>query len=122
MFYNCIYVMLGGAVGALLRFLVAQACAHVRVLTLPVGTFIVNLLGCLFLGVLTGIAEHHPTLPRPVMLMLSVGVCGAFTTFSTFSAETIKAAEAGQVWQAFGYVVASLSFGFLLFWWGKHVV
>lgn len=114
--------MLGGAIGALLRFLVAQACAHVRVLTLPVGTFIVNLLGCLFLGVLTGIAEHHPTLPRPVMLMLSVGVCGAFTTFSTFSAETIKAAEAGQMWQAFGYVVASLSFGFLLFCWGKHVV
>lgn len=119
MFQNCLYVMAGGAIGALLRYCVAQLCANVRVLTLPIGTFIVNLLGCLLLGLLTGLAESHSNAPRPLMLMLTVGVCGAFTTFSTFSSETIKAAEAGMAWQAALYVATSLAFGFLLFWWGK---
>lgn len=114
--------MAGGAIGALLRYCVAQLCANVRILTLPIGTFIVNLLGCFLLGLLTGLAESHSNAPRPLMLMLTVGVCGAFTTFSTFSSETIKAAEAGMAWQAALYVAASLTFGFLLFWWGKGLL
>lgn len=114
--------MIGGALGALLRYAVAQLCSDVRLLSLPVGTFAVNLLGCLLLGLLTGWGEQHAGIPRHVMLMLTVGGCGAFTTFSTFSSETIKALETGYVWQAVVYVAASLTFGLLLFWWGKNLM
>ena len=119
MFHNCIFIMLGGALGALLRYAVGCMTAGIRVLALPVGTLTVNLLGCLILGLLTGYADHHTDLPRHLVLMLTVGFCGAFTTFSTFSAETLRAAESGHIWQAALYVGVSFTAGFLLFWWGK---
>lgn len=110
---------MGGAIGALLRYIVAQCCTGIRLLTLPVGTLAVNLAGCLLLGLLTGLGESHTNIPRHILLMLTVGVCGSFTTFSTFSAETIKALEAGHIWQSALYVATSVTIGFLLFWGGK---
>lgn len=120
MIQNCLYIMLGGAVGALMRYGIGQLCQSVRLWGLPVGTLAANLLGCLLLGILTAVAEHHTCIPRPVVLMLTVGVCGAFTTFSTFSSETIRMMEGGHVLMAMGYVAASVCVGFLLFWVGKH--
>lgn len=116
---NCIYVMIGGAVGALLRYGVSRLCAGVTWFSIPIGTLSVNLIGCFVLGLLTGVAEQHTALPRGVMLMLTVGLCGAFTTFSTFSAETIRMMENGHLASALLYVSASLIIGFLLFWGGK---
>lgn len=115
MIQNCLYVMMGGALGALLRYVVAQLTAGIRVLEMPVGTFVVNVAGCFVLGVLTGLGHSGG-----VWLLLTVGVCGAFTTFSTFTAETVRAVETGHVWQAALYVGTSVSLGFLLFWWGKR--
>lgn len=120
MLRNCLYVMLGGAIGALLRYCVSQLFSDVRFFSMPVGTFLVNIVGCFALGLLTGIGETRGA--QPYMLMLTVGVCGAFTTFSTFSGETIKAAEAGHALQAAVYVALSIAVGFLLFWTGKHLV
>lgn len=118
---NYLYVMLGGALGAALRYGVAQLCSEIRVLSLPVGTLVVNVLGCLLLGVLTGLGERHTALPASLLLMLTTGACGAFTTFSTFSSETVRACEAGQVVPALLYVIVSLSAGFFLFWAGRFV-
>lgn len=120
MLRNCIYVMLGGAIGALLRYCVSQLLADVRFFAMPIGTFLVNLVGCFALGLLTGIGETRGA--QPYMLLLTVGVCGAFTTFSTFSGETVKAAESGNALQAAVYVALSIAVGFLLFWTGKHLV
>lgn len=119
---NCLFVMMGGALGALLRYAVGQSLAGFRLLTLPVGTLAVNIIGCLILGLLTGLAEANVPLPRHLFLMLTTGFCGAFTTFSTFSAETIKAAENGRLWLAALYVAASLIIGFLCFWWAKGLL
>lgn len=119
---NCIYVMLGGAVGALMRYGVSRLCAGVTWLAMPLGTLAVNLIGCFVLGLLTGIAEQHTNLPRGVMLMLTVGLCGAFTTFSTFSAETIRMMESGHHASALLYITASIILGFLLFWGGKELL
>lgn len=119
---NCIYVMIGGAIGALMRYGVSRLCAGVTFLTMPIGTLFVNLAGCFLLGLLTGLAEHQNTLPRGLMIMFSVGVCGAFTTFSTFSAESIKMTENGQMLTALLYVTVSIVFGFLLFFAGKQII
>lgn len=119
MLRNFLYVMAGGAMGAALRYAVGVMCDHVRVLSLPVGTLVVNLIGCLLLGLLLGAGERFTAMPRPVLLMLTVGLCGAFTTFSTFSAETVRAIENGQLWQSIIYVIVSVTGGLLLFWVGK---
>lgn len=96
-------------------------CSHVRLLNMPVGTLAVNLLGCLLLGLLIGAGERYTAMPRPVLMMLTVGLCGAFTTFSTFSAESIRALESGQIWQSLAYVMVSVGGGLLFFWAGKMI-
>lgn len=119
---SCIYVMIGGAIGALMRYGVSRLCASISLLTMPIGTLTVNLLGCFVLGMLTGVAEQHTSLPREWMLLLTVGVCGAFTTFSTFSAESIKMMENGQLLAALLYATASVVIGFLFFYLGKQLL
>lgn len=122
MIQNCLFVMIGGAVGALMRYGVARLCAGVTVLSMPIGTFLVNIAGCFLLGLLTGYGEMHSGTSRGLLLMLTVGVCGAFTTFSTFSGETIKMMESGHQFAALLYVSASIIVGFLLFWAGKCLI
>ena len=113
--------MIGGALGALCRYGVGLLCAGVRVLSLPFGTFAVNVAGCFVLGLLTGLGERHTGIPPQLMLLLTTGFCGAFTTFSTFSSETVKACESGHALQALLYVAASIIIGFLLFWIGEKL-
>lgn len=122
MLRNLIYVMAGGALGAALRYGVGLMCSHVRLMNMPVGTLTVNLIGCLALGMLLGLGERLGIADSGKMLMLTVGVCGAFTTFSTFSAETVRAMENGQLWQAVAYVTLSVAGGLMLMWLGKMIV
>lgn len=121
MIQNCLFVMLGGAVGALLRYGISRLMAGITFLSMPLGTLLVNIAGCFLLGWLTGIAQVHSNASRPLMLMLTVGLCGAFTTFSTFSAENIKLLENGQFLSTLLYTAASIFLGFLLFWFGKSL-
>ena len=121
MIQNCLFVMLGGAVGALLRYGISRLMAGITLLSMPLGTLLVNIAGCFLLGWLTGIAQVHSNASRPLMLMLTVGLCGAFTTFSTFSAENIKLMENGQLLSTLLYTAASIFLGFLLFWFGKSL-
>ena len=121
MIQNCLFVMLGGAVGALLRYGISRLMAGITLLSMPLGTLLVNIAGCFLLGWLTGIAQVHSNASRPLMLMLTVGLCGAFTTFSTFSAENIKLLENGQFLSPLLYTAASIFLGFLLFWFGKSL-
>lgn len=90
----------GGAVGALLRTGLSRAVATERI---PVGTLSVNVIGSLALGLLTGLA---PT--ETVRLFVGEGVCGAFTTFSSFSVETVRLAESEHGRRAVANVVATL--------------
>lgn len=103
------------------RYGIALLCAGVRVLNLPIGTFAVNIAGCFILGLLTGLGQRYESMSPQLMLLLGTGFCGAFTTFSTFSAETIKACEGGNLAQAVIYVAASVTLGFLLFFLGKRL-
>lgn len=120
---NYLFVMLGGALGALMRYMVSRMCSGVTFLSIPIGTFAVNIAGCFILGVLTGVSSRYVScLPQGLTLMLTVGMCGAFTTFSTFSSETIRLMNDGNLLQALLYVSSSIVIGFFLFWVGSKIV
>ncbi|MFJ5230054.1 fluoride efflux transporter CrcB [Kitasatospora sp. NPDC088391] len=102
---NWLLVAVGAAVGAPLRYLTDRA-VHSRVgFGFPWGTFTVNLSGCALLGLLAAVA------PPDVRLLLGTGLCGALTTYSTFSFETLKLAQNGSRGAAFGNVALSLAAG-----------
>ena len=96
-------VAIGAAVGAPLRYLVDRAIQRRHDSVFPWGTFAVNVLGSMILGVLVGGA-----LPRPVLALLGTGLCGALTTYSTFGFEAIRLAEQRARFYAVVYVVASV--------------
>jgi CrcB protein len=104
-----VWVALGAAFGAPLRYLVARVI-QARLDTLfPWGTLIVNVTGCLIFGILVAAA---PRLPSAVEATLGIGFCGAFTTYSAFSYETLRLLEDGARFYAVVYVGASLLAGF----------
>jgi CrcB protein len=109
-----IYVLaaLGGALGALARWGLAEALPHSPG-GWPWATLLVNLVGCLLIGVLLAVLlarfPHSPWL-RP---FLAVGVLGGFTTYSTFAVDVVRLADAGRLALAAGYVLASVLGGVL---------
>jgi CrcB protein len=103
-----LYVALGAAVGAPLRYLVDRGVQGRHDSLFPWGTFTVNVTGSLILGVLTGAAT---AVPGPVTQLLGTGLCGALTTYSTFSFETIRLIEERARFYAVVNVVASIVAG-----------
>ncbi|WP_062646133.1 fluoride efflux transporter CrcB [Streptomyces maremycinicus] len=104
---NWLVVVIGGMIGAPLRYLTDRAVQARRDSLFPWGTFVVNISGCLVLGALTGAAAVGPDL----RLFLGTGFCGALTTYSTFSYETLRLAESGAGLFAAANAVASVVVG-----------
>ena len=112
-------VAVGGALGAVARAILSTAI-HLRwPTTLPWGTIVVNLTGCLVLGVLSGVLESRPHLNDTVRSFGAVGVLGAFTTFSTFENETLALIQRGELVPALGNVIISLCAGLAAVWLGQ---
>lgn len=95
-----ISIMLGGAVGAALRYGTAHSITQLFGRTFPYGTLTVNVLGSFLIGVLAIWFSQRAMLDTPLAKGLLVGVLGAFTTFSTFSLDNFQLLEQGQ-WLAF---------------------
>jgi CrcB protein len=109
---------LAGALGALARFGVNQVVTDVWGQASLVATLSVNVLGSGLLGVLAGVAMLPDALSPTARMVVGVGFLGAFTTFSTFSVETLELVRAGRMMAAFGNVGANVMFGFLAAWAG----
>lgn len=101
------YVALGGALGASARYLLSQWVHSLWQHAWPLGTLLVNLLGSFAIGVVFVLIERQALHPdwRGVLM---VGFLGAFTTFSTFSLETIALLESGRLAPALAYILASV--------------
>jgi CrcB protein len=95
------------AVGAPLRYLVDGLVADRAEGVFPWGTLIVNATGSLALGVLTGLALYH-AFPKTPKVVLGTGFCGSYTTFSTFTFETVRLVEEGAVDEALRNALGTL--------------
>jgi fluoride exporter len=107
---NWLQVIVGAMVGAPLRYLTDRAIQARHDTVFPWGTFTVNITGCLILGLLTGAITYHAA-PASLQLLLGAGLCGALTTYSTFSYETLRLAETGARFFAAANVIASVIAG-----------
>ena len=84
------WVGLGGALGSIARYLGQKYITELYPHPFPIGTFIVNVLGCFLIGLFFGLAEKHEYLTSTSRLFLMTGFCGGFTTFSAFTLEGMQ--------------------------------
>ena len=111
MIVNCLSVGLGGFLGSVLRYL--AGLIPVKTNGFPLTTLIINILGAFILSIVASLAaKGAPVSPRTV-LFLKVGLCGGFTTFSTFAYESAKLIENGSTLSALCYMLASMVLGVL---------
>jgi len=113
---NILLIAIGGAVGSVCRYLVTGVVLRAFGTLFPAGTFVVNVVGCLAFGLVTGLAQDRITLTPEMRALLLAGVLGGFTTFSSYMNESVVLVREGQfLWAGLnlgGQVVA----GFVAFW------
>jgi len=102
-------VALGGALGSIARFLMASSLQTVTGWHFPIGTVLVNILGCFLIGILYVLLVARPDPKHELRALLIVGVMGGFTTFSSFSLETVTMAMNGNYGGATLNVVVSVA-------------
>ncbi len=105
-------VFLGGGLGSSLRYLVSIAINQYSKV-LPFGTFTVNMLGCLLIGLILGYAQKENTLTSNQILLLATGFCGGFTTFSAFANENLELIKNGEIFNFSIYTISSILIGVL---------
>ena len=118
-----LFVALSGAFGSLCRY---KLSSFVLTQTInwrfPLGTFLVNIIGCLIIGLLSGLAVKHDYFPLEIRLLLITGVTGGFTTFSAFGLETFHLLRREEFLIAGSYVVSSVIIGLLVLWIGFSLI
>jgi fluoride exporter len=106
------YIAVGSAIGGVSRYLIGGLVQRLTGGTFPAGTLLINITGSFLLGAILRYGVDTPTLTPELRALLTVGVCGGYTTFSTFSYETVAMIEDGE-WPRAGLYVA-LSVGLSL--------
>jgi CrcB protein len=115
-------VMLGAAVGGLLRYVVGTAVMHRFTGRFPLGTLVVNVTGCFLIGILMTVFTERGEPSPNLRMLLVVGMLGGFTTFSSFGWESFEAMEEGSRWIGFANIALSVIFGYLAVWCGAWLV
>lgn len=110
MMKHLLWIALGGALGSVARFAVSKWLVSPA---FPWGTFVVNITGCFLIGILWAGSMRNPSIPDHIKLFLMTGICGGFTTFSTFSIESITLLRDGKISLFLAYSLGSLLLGFL---------
>jgi fluoride exporter len=114
---DLLLVMLGGALGALARYGVGLGVAQFFGSTFPLGTVLINISGSFVLGVLVSLSGPM-AINAGARLFFGTGFCGAYTTFSTFSVETLNLMEKGSYGWSLVYLLGNLVGGILAAWLG----
>ena len=103
-----LYVALGSAIGGVSRYLLGGLVQRMLDTAFPAGTLLVNVTGSFLLGAIIRYALETPSLTPEVRAFLTIGFCGGYTTFSTFSYETMALLEDGEWVRAGVYITASV--------------
>lgn len=120
---NILAVGIGGFIGAILRYGMGQLSkVIVPGLAFPVATFMANILGAFFIGMAFEYFTKHSTMGSTMQLFIMVGVLGGFTTFSSFSLETMNLIGDGKMLIAFINIIASVAVCLVGVWLGKSVI
>jgi fluoride exporter len=121
---NLVWIIIGGSLGALLRYGTTLLCVRVFGTTFPIGTLAVNLSGCFLIGLIMGLAEAGPFVTPAFRLFFVTGFLGALTTFSTYAWESINAIRDASLGTALLNIalnnIAGLSLVLIGFWIVKH--
>lgn len=106
----------GGAIGATARYVLTDLVHRVTSPFFPWGTFVVNVTGCLVFGLVAGLADARGAVGPQTRAFVLVGILGGYTTFSSFTFETMALARDGQIPQALANIVGQVTLGLLAFW------
>ena len=117
---NIIAVGAGSFIGGITRYLVSLAMKGISK-GFPWATVLVNLSGCLIIGLLWGFLSRNASESTSWGLFLTVGLCGGFTTFSTFSKEALTMLQTGQIWGFASYIALSILAGIALVALGYYI-
>ena len=108
---NLLIIALGGALGAVSRFLLGNGMSRALGSALPYGTFVINIVGCFAMGLLMTIIVDREMIPAAWRLFLCVGFLGGFTTFSSFGYEALMLLTEGRLLAVLAYVGGSVVLG-----------
>lgn len=114
-------VFLGGGIGSALRYLASVLTNKYVQSSFPWATFLVNVVGCLIVGILAGLIIKQQLTNPDLKLLFITGFCGGFTTFSAFALENIKLFQSGNTFLALLYIALSVILGVLAVWTGMMI-
>ena len=120
---NLILVFIGGGIGSVARCIVTTLVKNFTTINFPFGTLTVNVMGSLLMGIITAlIAGKLSYDSEPVRLLLAVGFLGGFTTFSSFSIETLTLIEKREIFYAVANTLTNITFGLLAAYLGFKLI
>lgn len=117
-----LYVALGGAIGAILRLFTVRQATHIFGTSFPTGTFIVNVLGSMAMGIFVGYLAKNLSHSMEFRSFIAVGLLGGFTTFSAFSFDIATMIERGNLPIAVFYAIGSVTLSVLAVFAGLYLM
>tara|TARA_B100001250_G_scaffold48462_1_gene37907 strand:+ start:678 stop:1049 length:372 start_codon:yes stop_codon:yes gene_type:complete len=117
---NFLLVFIGGGFGSGLRYLIGKYL-NSSLGSFPIGTFTVNIIGSLLIGLILGYAAKENSLSQNQVLLLATGFCGGFTTFSAFAQENFQMLKTGDIMQFSIYTISSIVVGLIAVFIGIYI-
>ena len=117
-----IIIAAGSGLGGVARFGMQLLAYRLYPVRFPLGTFLVNLIGCFLIGLFFSLAEKAGVVSQEIKWFLITGFCGGFTTFSTFSVDALSLLRAGAIFYFILYTAGSVLAGMLMTWLGMQVI
>ena len=122
MLKSLLIVGTGSFIGGAMRYLLSTYMKNMYGQTFPWGTLVVNLLGCFVFGIIFALFSKHNSANNTFCLLLTTGICGGFTTFSTFANESVQMIQNGNIGEFIGYMATSVIVGIALIALGYWIV
>ena len=119
---NILLVLAGSAAGGSVRYITSLMIQSKSTTQFPLGTFLINLIGCFIIGMIYAIASRNASTGSDIKLLLATGFCGGFTTFSAFAFENLELFKSGLHLTALLYIILSVVLGILAVILGAYLI